>query len=118
MNPLIQMTIKQYNYTNMQSMDSFCITQVINDWSSISLNTAYQSYKVFHLMLECLKNFICDRICKKVPFSHIKFDPFFQLPYVTCIIASMCLQFSMNMSTLVGYILIQTESQSVQGVNS
>ena len=30
----------------------------------------------------------------------------------------MCLQFSMNMPTLVGYILIQTESQSVQGVNS
>ena len=30
----------------------------------------------------------------------------------------MCLQFSMNMPTLVGYIVIQTESQSVQGVNS
>ena len=30
----------------------------------------------------------------------------------------MCLQFSINMPTLVGYILIQTESQSVHGVNS
>ena len=30
----------------------------------------------------------------------------------------MCLKFSMNMPTLAGYILIQTENQSVQGVNS
>ena len=30
----------------------------------------------------------------------------------------MYLQFSMIMPTLVGYILMQTESQSVQGVNS
>ena len=22
--------------------------------------------------------FICDRICEKVPFSHTKFDPFFE----------------------------------------
>ena len=30
----------------------------------------------------------------------------------------MCLQFSMDMPTLVGYNLIQTESKSVQGVSS
>ena len=28
----------------MHSMNSSCITQVINYWSSISLNTAHQSY--------------------------------------------------------------------------
>ena len=44
-------------------MNSFCIIQVINYWSSISLNTAHQSYismrscSVLNLMLECLKNF-------------------------------------------------------------
>ena len=47
----------------MHSMDSFCLTQVINYWSSISLNTAHQSYSsirscsALNLMLECLKNF-------------------------------------------------------------
>ena len=28
-----------------------------------------------HLLCKC----ICDRICEKVPFSHTKFDPFFEL---------------------------------------
>ena len=49
--------------TNMHSMDSFYITQVINYWSSISLNTAHQSYNsirscsVLYIMLDFLKNF-------------------------------------------------------------
>ena len=36
----------------MDSMNSFCITQVINYWSSISLNTAHQSYSnIYKVML-------------------------------------------------------------------
>ena len=43
-----------------------------------------QTYHCIVLVKISTENFskwneICDRICEKVPFSHIKFDPFFQL---------------------------------------
>ena len=36
----------------MHSMNSFCITQVINYWSSISLNTAHQSYSSIYKVMQ------------------------------------------------------------------
>ena len=48
---------------------------------------------------------ICDRICEKVRFSHIQFDPFLKFHNFLLILYN-CLKFSMSVATASGCILI------------
>jgi len=73
---------------------------------------------VISLFVLSYEHYICDRICKKVPFSHIKFDLIFKLQsFVTFVslLSSVC-NFPMSRTTLTIYILMIKESWMVQEV--
>ena len=106
--------------------NNYVISVYVKYWSTSTLLGKHNVKKVLKNKYQstsphdCVCDFkICDPICEKVPFSHIKFGPFFRLKFHNFfILAYTSLKLSMVVGKVSGYSLVLWASWSAYVVKS